>query len=193
MLSLLLDSSGTYLNIGIAKDGRMIDKISQYAWQKQSEIMIPEIIELFKKHEFTLKDINSVVTSLGPGSYTGVRIALTITKILGLALPIKVYSVSSLKILKKAQTPSICRINARRGRYYVGVYQGDQVLLEDGVMEKDSMDNYLTTHPDFLLRDLDQMSFEDREDIFLNLIEAENFNHEVKNIHTLKPVYLKDL
>ncbi|MBO8427900.1 MAG: hypothetical protein IAC58_05105 [Firmicutes bacterium] len=43
MISLILDSSNVYLNVGLAINSKLIDKISYEAWQKQSEYMIPEL------------------------------------------------------------------------------------------------------------------------------------------------------
>ncbi|MFA6675612.1 MAG: tRNA (adenosine(37)-N6)-threonylcarbamoyltransferase complex dimerization subunit type 1 TsaB, partial [Bacilli bacterium] len=98
--TILLDSSNTSLTVGLANDDSLLDSISYEAWQTQSEHMIPELDKLMKKHQVNKDDITSVVTAIGPGSYTGVRIALTIAKTIATALKIDLYPVSSLQILK---------------------------------------------------------------------------------------------
>ena len=78
MIDLLLDSSNIDLSVGISKDGVVIDYTSYEAWQCQSEYMIQEIDKLFAKHNISRNDISSVIVNIGPGSYTGIRISLTI-------------------------------------------------------------------------------------------------------------------
>jgi tRNA threonylcarbamoyladenosine biosynthesis protein TsaB len=112
MFHLLLDSSNQNLSVGLAEKGKLIDEISYDAWQTQSELMIAEIDKLLKKHHATRKDLEAVVVSKGPGSYTGVRIALTIAKTVSFALTIPLYLVSSLEALKDGDKPTICLITA---------------------------------------------------------------------------------
>ena len=80
MLNLLLDSSDKNLAVGFAKDEEILGSIVYEAWQKQSEFMVDEIDKLMSKLAIKKEDIDGVVVSKGPGSYTGVRIALTIAK-----------------------------------------------------------------------------------------------------------------
>ena len=100
MFTLLLDSSSAYLNVGFMKDGKLFCYSSYESWQTQSEKMVPEIDKLMNEYGISRNDIVSIVTAVGPGSYTGVRIALTIAKIMSLSLNVPIYPVSSLRILK---------------------------------------------------------------------------------------------
>ena len=100
MYTILLDSSNTSLTVGLAKDGALLESISYEAWQTQSEHMIPELDSLLKKYNAQRKDIKDVVVAIGPGSYTGVRIAITIAKTIATALGVDVYTISSLRCQK---------------------------------------------------------------------------------------------
>ena len=99
MKTLLLDSSNTDLNIAICIDNEMKYVVSYPCWQRQSEFMIPVIDKALKECNITLKEINQVVLGIGPGSYTGVRIPLTIAKVLNASEGIEVVCLSSLQIL----------------------------------------------------------------------------------------------
>ena len=92
MITILLDSSNTNLSVGLAKDNLLLDYISYEAWQQQSEFMIPELDKLLKKHHVDKTDISDVIVANGPGSYTGVRIAITIAKVIATALNVKLYA-----------------------------------------------------------------------------------------------------
>ena len=134
MVTILLDSSNTNLSVGVAKDNVLLDYISYEAWQRQSEYMIVELNKLLEKHNIKKEDITDVIVAKGPGSYTGVRIAITIAKTIAAVLPVKVYAISSLRCQKDGKNPSICVINARSGRSYFGVYEDNKVLVEDMIL-----------------------------------------------------------
>ena len=56
--------------------------------------MVEEIYNIMKRNNIKKEDIDSIVVGIGPGSYTGVRIALTIAKTMGYVLKAKVYGQS---------------------------------------------------------------------------------------------------
>jgi tRNA threonylcarbamoyl adenosine modification protein YeaZ len=194
MIRLLIDSSGSHLAVGLARQNRLIDTTRYYAWQRQSEKMVPEIVSLLKKSGFSFADLEAVHVAIGPGSYTGVRIALTIAKIIGYALKIPVYPVSSLAILKYDEEPTICLINARSDRSYIGVYQGATILLSDRVMTNAEVLGYIKEHPDYRIGgDVGYLGLEGSEaDIFVNLLGLAAGQEPIADIHALKPIYLKE-
>ena len=193
MIDLLLDSSNIDLSVGISKDGKVLDYTSYEAWQCQSEYMIQEIDKLLNKHNITRNDITGVIVNVGPGSYTGIRISLTIAKVMCLALNIPMYTLSSLRALQKGVEPSICLMNARSNRSYVGVYS-DECLLKDQVMTNDEVKDYIASHPDYVIcGDTAYLGIEGYKN---NIIEEMNLlkDKATKYDDTLgvKPVYLKD-
>lgn len=193
MFKLLLDSSNKFLSVGLSKDGKVIDKICYEAWQRQSEMMVAEVDNILKRNKVEKGDLDGVVVGVGPGSYTGVRIGVTIAKTIAYALKIKLYGKSSLSLLKHREIPTICVFNARSGRSYFGVYQGQKVLEKDVVSENENVLEYIHSHPDYLVNgDTYQLGLESGEfDIIENLAETSNLV-EVDPFK-LNPVYLKDL
>ena len=194
MATLLLDSSNTSLSVGIEKDGTLLGYTSYEAWQVQSEHMVPEIDKLLKKHNISRSDLTGVVTSIGPGSYTGVRIALTIAKIVALACDIPLYPVSSLQVLKDNDGPSICLINARSGRSYFGVYQGSKAIVNDTIKTNDEVLSFIKDHPDYsICGNVSYLGFENKDtNICLQIFSLLKDLHQIDNHLAAKPVYLKD-
>ena len=192
--TILLDSSNTSLTVGVADEEKLIDSISYEAWQCQSEHMIPSLDELLVKFNITYQDIKDVVVAIGPGSYTGVRIALTIAKTIALATNCIVYPVSSLRIQKSQQKPSICVINARSGRSYFGVYQGEKILEEDQILTNDLVLQYINNHPDYVV--CGHAEYLAKEGYMTNLAEEmfslKPFLTKSENPLLIKPVYMKD-
>ena len=193
MYQLLLDSSNIFLSVGLAKDGKVFDKISYEAWQRQSEMMVTEIDNILKRNNVDKKELDGIVVGMGPGSYTGVRIGVTIAKTIAYALKIKLYAKSSLSLLKHQEFPTICVFNARSGRSYFGVYEGKKVLVKDSVLENEKVVEYIKEHPDYLVcGDTYQLGLESSKFDIINNLADFNKDEEV-DVFKLKPVYLKDL
>ena len=194
MVTLLLDSSNTSLSVGIEKDGVLLGYTSYEAWQVQSEHMVPEIDTLLKKFNISRSDLTGVVTSIGPGSYTGVRISLTIAKIIALACDIPLYPVSSLRVLKDNDRPSICLINARSGRSYFGVYEGSKVVISDTIKTNEEVLSYIKEHPDYsICGNASYLGYENNDtNICLQMVSLLKDLCPIENHLAAKPVYLKD-
>ena len=194
MFTILLDSSNTSLTVGLAKDDILLESISYEAWQTQSEHMIPELDKLLDKYEVARNQISDVVVAIGPGSYTGVRIAITIAKTIAAVLPVKVYTISSLRCQKDGKNPSICVINARSGRSYFGVYEDDKVLVEDMILTNDKVQEYINEHPDFVVcGNATYLGVNGKQpDIARELLSLKKVVAPVSDPLAVKPVYMKD-
>ena len=198
MYSLILDSANKDLVVSLAKDNEIIEEINYEAWQRQSELMIPEIEKILKKNKVDPKEINEILVTKGPGSYTGVRIALTIAKVYAYLLNIPVYAFSSLKALEDPDNTSICLINARSSRSYVAIYSKNKCLLEDQIMTNQQVIELIKNHETYsVCGDIGYLNADFRinhkeTDLSKNLLALKNDDDLVKNILSLKAVYLKD-
>lgn len=194
MAYLLLDSSNTSLSVGFENNGLLMGFTSYEAWQIQSEHMVPEIDKLMKKLGLNRNDIKGIVTSIGPGSYTGVRIALTIAKVTSLACSVPIYPVSSLRVLKDNDKPSICVINARSNRSYFGVYHGNEVIVSDTIKINDEVKEYISSHPDYsICGDARFLGYENNDtNICKQMVSLIPYLQKADNDLSVKPVYLKD-
>lgn len=80
MITLLIDTTTTTLSVALLKDKKIISKISESTNRNQSEILAVRIDELLKKENIKLKEVNEIYVTVGPGSFTGVRLGLTFAK-----------------------------------------------------------------------------------------------------------------
>ena len=193
MLYVILDSSATYLTVAIASKTKVIESVSYEAWQCQSEKMIPELQKLLEKYHYSSKDISRVIVGVGPGSYTGIRIAITTAKILALSLKVPVYPVSSLHILKDGSKPTITLMNARSNRSFFAVYQGNKVIEEDQTMTNDKVNEYISSHPEYIVKG--ELKYLGREDNVGN-IAREAFSlikylEKAEDPLAVKPIYMR--
>lgn len=195
MYSLLLDSSNTKLAVGIAKDDILLDKIYYDAWQRQSEFMIQEINNILSRNKILPSQINEIIVTDGPGSYTGVRISLTIAKVVGvLNENVKIYLLSSLEILKDKNNLSICLMNARSNRSYVGIYKDNEVILNDCVIENKNIEKLIEKYKNIsICGETEYLGLKScKYDIFNNMLDIKKHKDPVKDVLKIKAVYLKD-
>lgn len=195
MYQLVLDSSNKYLVVGLLEKGQVVDKVFYEAWQRQSEVMVEEIDKLLKRNNLTRKDLDAVAVGIGPGSYTGVRIAITIAKTIGYALKIKVYAKSSLFLLKDCKKPTICIYNARSGRSYFAVYDGFNQIESECIKTNDEVIEYIKNHPEYVVNgDVGHLGLTSNNyDVFQNFADMIRDENLVSNVFILNPIYLKDL
>ena len=193
MNALLLDSSDKNLTVALAMDGK-IDEISYPAWQRQSELMVREIDNLFVRDGFDKKDLDCVVCSRGPGSYTGVRIALSIAKTIVFALRIPLYLASSLEVLKDGDKPSICLMNARAKRSYIRLCNATDFKGQDEIKTNAEVLEFIAKHPDFsVCGDVSYLGISaPTPAISSNLLGCVDQAHLCENPLGARPVYLKD-
>ena len=195
MISLLLDSSDKYLTVGISEDGKVSKLIRYEAWQKQSELMIVEIQNLLKESGIAVNSIDNIVSCKGPGSYTGVRIALTIAKAFAYCLSKPLYLVSSLEALRKQGEKSICVMNARSKRSYIGIFDENGLpLLEDCIKDNVEVYQLIDENKGYVLcGDTSYLGLEGYQGNVADVLAISiDERHLEEDIYAAKPIYLKD-
>ncbi len=134
MIWLGIDTSHTPLAVAIVKDGQVLAEYKSSVKVTHSIGTMPAIEELMKKANIKPSELNAIAVAKGPGSYTGVRIGVTIGKTLAWTLNLPIYSVSSLQVLA-ANAPyfqgAVCSImDARRGNVFAGTYVNGETVKE---------------------------------------------------------------
>ncbi len=194
MTGILIDSSNAMLILGLSVDHKIVDSVNEAAWQRQSELLIDMLDKMLKKNNVTKDDIDYIVATKGPGSYTGVRIALTVAKVLAFAINKPLYLISSLEVLKSQGKVSLCLSNARSKRSYVGIYSDDKCLLEDTIWTNEEVLEYLKNHAE--VTPSGELGYLGMNDSSFNILAVLNCGDQekylVKDVMAAKPVYLKD-
>lgn len=128
MIYLGIDTSNSPLSLALIEDGRVLIEETSNLKINHSLTAMPAIEEMMKKAKITPAELTHIAVAEGPGSYTGVRIGLTIAKTLAWSLKIPLHLVSSLKVLaanEQGFEGLVCPImDARRGTAFIGLYEG---------------------------------------------------------------------
>ena len=123
MLILGIDTSTKICTCSIFdSENGIIAETSLSVKKNHSNIVMPMIDNLFKISDLTINDIDKIAVAIGPGSFTGVRIALGIAKGLAMALNKPLIAVNELDILEAIASGNeneiIPLIDARKERVY---------------------------------------------------------------------------
>ncbi len=192
MNTLVMDTSNQYLVVALYHDNQLLEAKQIQALKQQSELAIPFIDELLKKHSLKLKNIDQMVITKGPGSYTGVRIAMTIAKTLATVLPIRIKTVSSLAALA-GNSKAISILDARSQKLYVGMYENAKPLIDECLMTIEEFRNFCKEHSDFMIvGDTSIIGIESQPICIYENIFALSMNLEpVEDVDCLVPTYIK--
>ena len=129
MTILAIDTSSAYLSLAVMKNGKIIARLHRKAAMAHSSLLIPMIDNILKKARFKLKDIDCFAISIGPGSFTGLRISVTTVKALAYSLKKKIVAVPTLDVITanvKNFTGIICPVlDARKNKVYACIYKSD--------------------------------------------------------------------
>lgn len=137
MIWLGIDTANAPLSVAIVKDGKTLIEITQNIKLTHSVGAMPAIEELFERVQLKPSDLDAIAVSEGPGSYTGVRIGVSIAKTLAWSLKKPLVGVSSLKTLAANVSMFnglICPlVDARRQNVYTALYEGTTLeeVMED--------------------------------------------------------------
>ena len=131
MLILGIDTSTKICTCSIFdSENGVIAETSLSVKKNHSNIVMPIIDNLFKISDLNINDIDKIAVAIGPGSFTGVRIALGIAKGLAMALNKPLIAVNELDVLEAIaegnENEIIPLIDARKERLYYK-YQGNYI------------------------------------------------------------------
>ncbi len=197
MKTLFIDTSSDYLYSGIVIDDKLVSFIKKKFEKDLSKEALPKIIELFDKANITPKDLDKIIVVNGPGSFTGIRIGITIAKTIAWALNINITPISGLTAMAISCNTNSFKmplIDARRGYVYGAIYDKDNnQVLEDSHIELKTL---LTK-----AKDLDIKAITNN-DLDIN-IKKESYDPDILKIvkhfeesdginpHLVNPIYLK--
>lgn len=129
MIILAIDTSTDYLSLALLEDNRLVAKFHRKAHRKHSMLLVPTIEKLLKKAKLSVGKIDCFAISVGPGSFTGLRIGVTVVKGLAYALKKRIVAVPTLDVIAynaKSFKGMVCPVlDARKNKVYACIYKSD--------------------------------------------------------------------
>ena len=196
MITLFIDTCTEILNVALIKDGIILGS-STISSSEHSKYTMPEIEKLFKNNNINPKSVDKIMVTNGPGSFTGIRIGVTIAKTYAWACNINVIPISTLKAYALSYDGFdyyIPMIDARRGYVYAGIYNNkyeevihDSYISIDKLIEKANDLNNVLFISNCNFNDIETVSTK----INIKKIYEYYKDEDGINPHALMPNYLK--
>lgn len=182
---LFIDSATTNLVVAIINDDKVVYIYNNNDCHDTSSKMMPVLAEAFSKTDLKPQDIDKIFVVNGPGSFTGIRVGLTVAKTMAYALNIPVVPISSLEVMASG-FGGTALINARRGYVFAGGYDEflNVIYPDSYILMSDKLQKPYISYDNF------DFSCEKPNIDVLKVIKKHE-NDESINPHTLNPNYLK--
>lgn len=134
MKVLAFDTSSKALSVALLEEENRLAELTLTIKKNHSITLMPTIEFLMASIDWKPTDLDRIVVAEGPGSYTGLRIAVATAKTLAQTLKIDLVGVSSLLALvpEEIEGLAIPVMDARRNHVYAGFYQEDQLVYPEG-------------------------------------------------------------
>ena len=191
-----IDTSSSYLYVGIAVDNFLVASIKKNFGKDLSKYTISEIAKLFQEASLEPEDIDKIIVVSGPGSFTGIRIGMTFAKIFAWSLKKDITTITSLDAMALVDTNKLVVpiIDARRGFVYASIHEKDKIILKNQYIKLDSLIAYL----DNLKKEYLFVTNQDNFDLpsikydpdILKIINTYQDKPSI-NPHLVEPTYLK--
>ena len=145
MYSLFIDTHDLDLVIALYKDKQLKDKEIKESLRNHSDYTMPIIDEIIKRNNIGIHDIKEILVVNGPGSFTGVRIGVTIAKMLAYTLNIPIKSMDSITmygISDNDKNKKLVLIPDVKGSYG-GVFENNTLIGELFYKSKAELEEYI--------------------------------------------------
>jgi tRNA threonylcarbamoyladenosine biosynthesis protein TsaB len=171
-LLLNIDTATAYASVGISRDGRILGSLANDAQKDHASFLQPAIAGLSADLGISLSSLDAIALTIGPGSYTGLRVGLSSAKGLAYVLDRPLIPVVTLEVMAHAAReawaleaspdgapgtgadgpPLFCpMIDARRDEVFTAIYNGEgkpvleptAIILAPEVFEPYTKNNYL--------------------------------------------------
>jgi len=143
-ISLAFETSGRFGSVAMGVEGRLIATAALPRKKRHNLELMPVVAELCEQHRIRPGELCELYISLGPGSFTGLRIAIATAKMLTLTNPaLRLIGVPTIDVLAEqykgaAEHVAVC-MNIKRGTMYAGVYREGAAVIEPALRSADDL------------------------------------------------------
>ncbi len=181
MYTLIIDSATKVLYHALVKDDKVVKEIYTKGQNDHAKNIVSLIEKMLKEENITVDNLDKIVCGIGPGSYTGVRMAVTVAKMLSSFKNIPLYEISTLKLISSGESGKVlAMIDARRGNAFSAIYEDGNLVLSEAMRAKEEVmkESYDTI--------VDESNYK------VDPIKAIAYSTRHENPHSLNPNYLRE-
>lgn len=128
MLILGIETSGLQGGIALFRDGDCLaESALEDAPRRHAQTLVSQIEELFRRFDLHVTDLDAVAVSIGPGSFTGLRVGVVCAKTLAYVTGCQLAAVDTLEAIAENSPADVAAVrvisDAQRGELFVGTYR----------------------------------------------------------------------
>ena len=198
MICLFLDTSSENLIVYLTKDDKIMFSKNIVAIKDHSSYLLPTIDEAFKESNIDKKSLNKIIVGIGPGSFTGTRIAITVAKVLAFSLNIDIYPISSLEEFiysVDGYDYYVPIIEEKNDKLYFSIFDKDKNrVIDDAYSNLEDLYKVLENYKGKIVlisnKEYEKYDVESKRIDIINLIDNV-LKRKPENVHTKKPNNIK--
>lgn len=185
MISLFIDTSLSDVTLAILKDNKILSQVHNNIPGEHSIYVTKYIEDILKENNLSPKTVDEIIVVNGPGSFTGIRIGITIAKIFAYINKIRIVSISSLlaRAIGNKDKYILSKIDAKHNNYYIGLYDTDyNKIIEEFTNEAKIED---------IINKYNPLVIDEKNNYYLEEIVKYTKKLPSQNPHAVNPEYLK--
>lgn len=186
MNTLFISTFNETVIVGLLKDGSLILNKEISSNNNHSTNLVPTIEKVLDESNVKVNAINEIIVVNGPGSFTGVRIGVTVAKTLAYTLKAKIKTITSVEAVSLNDNISkkIVTVSDRKGKYY-GIFENHKIIKDISYLSNSEFAELLKNYANYKMVDNEYI---DIEKIYNYLKDKEGINP-----HLVNPIYIKKI
>lgn len=182
MYRLLLDTSTKTLYCALVDDNKILSEYYIEGRNDHAKNVVSIIDKTLKENNLSINDLNEIYAGVGPGSYTGVRMAVTVAKMIATNTKIKLFGFSSLEMMVSGYSGKVLAyIDARRGNSFNALYNDGELEGDEALRETEG---FISTNKDYMPINEDMIK--------VDPFKVIKNSKEVLDPHGFAPNYLRE-
>lgn len=199
MRILYIDTTSNYLYSCYSDNEQITGKIEEQLDKDLSVFTLSRIENMLNNNNVKPKDLDKIIVVNGPGSFTGIRIGVTIAKTMAYSLNKEITTISSLQAMKSSSRKNVDYyipiIDARRNYVFASIYdRDDNIILQEQYINLEALKVAINNLPgEYTIitnNKFDLPNIEEYKPNFENIINRYK-NNKAIIAHNVDPIYLK--
>ncbi|XQP56004.1 MAG: tRNA (adenosine(37)-N6)-threonylcarbamoyltransferase complex dimerization subunit type 1 TsaB [Mycoplasmoidaceae bacterium] len=184
--TLFIDTTNNYCYLAVSYSCKILKKAKLPVNKNVTDIIVDSIHQLLKQAKVKPTDLTHLVLNIGPGSFTGDKVGVTVAKAWKLFDPrIEIMTINSL-LLQTKDGNGISVIDAKSNKLYLAVYKNEKEIVKPCLINQKDLTKYTKKYSHLpLIKD-------QTNNMYDNFLKHTKSFKKVQDIKYLEPLYLKN-
>ena len=187
---LYIDTCYKVLNIALYENSKILSSYIVKLENNMTDLTLKYVQKIFEDTKKDISLLSKVIAVNGPGSFTGIRIGLTIAKTIAFSLNIPIITISKLTTMAISSDKEykVSIISARNSFIFASIFRNNQIIFKESYISKEELNNKLKEINNYVYITYDDFSSQNKETAKVNFEKVINYALNLKST----PVELVD-